>query len=95
MQFLGQVSESNVLWPLIVLSILATLIILDYNMLRILVFCNCQMERKFKSNICQVVCQYYGHLICMATKLSDGTNFIHGDDWLNKYKAHVDYESKI
>ena len=27
-------------------------------------------------------------------KLSDGTNLIFGDDWLNKYKAHVDYKFK-
>jgi hypothetical protein len=38
--------------------------------------------------------QYYGHLICLVTKLSDGIDLILGDDWLNKYKAHVDYESK-
>ena len=38
--------------------------------------------------------QYYGHLTCVVTKLCDGTDLILGDDWLNKYKAHVDYESK-
>jgi hypothetical protein len=38
--------------------------------------------------------QYYGHLICLVTKLGDGIDLIFGDDWLNKYKAHVDYESK-
>ena len=45
MHFLGRVSG---LRPLIVLSILATLTILDCNMLRILVFCNWEMERNFK-----------------------------------------------
>jgi hypothetical protein len=30
----------------------------------------------------------------MVTNRSDDTNLILGDDWLNKYKAHVDYESK-
>jgi hypothetical protein len=38
--------------------------------------------------------QYYGHLICLVTKFSDGIDLIFGDDWLNKHKAHVDYESK-
>ena len=36
--------------------------------------------------------QYHGHLTCMITKLSDNTNLILGDDSLNKYKTHVDYE---
>ena len=51
-----------------------------------------QVERYVKLHI--KVQQYYGHLTCVVTKLSDGTNLILGDDWLNKYKAHVDYESK-
>jgi hypothetical protein len=38
--------------------------------------------------------QYYGQLICMVTKLRDGIDLILGDDWLNKYKAHVNYDSK-
>jgi hypothetical protein len=38
--------------------------------------------------------QYYGHLICLVTKLNDGIDLIFGDNWWNKYKAHVDYESK-
>ena len=52
-----------------------------------------QVERYVKLHI--KVQQYYGHLTCVVTKLSDDTYFILGDDWLNKYKAHVDYESKI
>jgi hypothetical protein len=38
--------------------------------------------------------QYYGHLICLITKLSDDIDLIFGNDWLNKHKAHVNYESK-
>ena len=44
--------------------------------------------------LCVKVQQYYCHLTCVFTKLSDGTNLILGDEWLNKYKAHVDCESK-
>ena len=52
-----------------------------------------QVERHVKLRV--KVEQYYGHLTCVVTKLSDGIDLICDDDWLNKYNAHVDYESRI
>ena len=51
-----------------------------------------QVEEYVK--LCLKVQHYYGHLTCVVTKPGDGTNLILGDGWLNKYEAHVDYESK-
>jgi hypothetical protein len=38
--------------------------------------------------------QYQSQVSCLVIKLSDGFDLILGDNWLNKHKAHIDYDSK-
>jgi hypothetical protein len=38
--------------------------------------------------------QYQSQLSCLVIKLSDGFDLILGDNWLNKHKAHINYDSK-
>ena len=38
--------------------------------------------------------QYQSQVSCLHIKLSDGFELILGDIWLNKDRAHIDYDSK-
>jgi hypothetical protein len=38
--------------------------------------------------------QNQSQVSCLVTKLSDGFDSILGDNWLNKHRAHIDYNSK-
>ncbi len=38
--------------------------------------------------------QYQSQVSCLVIKLSDGFDLILGDNWLNKHRAHIDYDSK-
>ena len=38
--------------------------------------------------------QYQSQVSCLVIKLSDSFDLILGDNWLNKHKAHIDYDSK-
>ena len=67
-------------------------------MVRIIVFCYWQMEKKFKVEayvrLRVKIHQFNGRLLCVITYLGNGPYLIHDDDWLNMYRARMDYESK-
>ena len=38
--------------------------------------------------------QYQSQVYCLVIKLSHGFDLILGDNWLNKHRAHIDYDAK-
>jgi hypothetical protein len=38
--------------------------------------------------------KYQCQVSCLVIKLSDGFDLILGDNWLNKHRTHIDYDSK-
>lgn len=46
-------------------------------------------------NVHVKVQQYQPQVPCLTTQLSDAFDIILGDDWLQNYKAHIDYDLKL
>ena len=53
-----------------------------------------EVELEGTVNVHVKIQQYQSQISCLVTKLNDGFDLILGDEWLEKHKAHIDYESK-
>ena len=53
-----------------------------------------EVELEGSVNVHVKIQQYQSQVSCLVTKLSDGFDLILGDNWLNKHRAYIDYDSK-
>ena len=53
-----------------------------------------EVELEGTINVHVKIQQYQSQISYLVTKLSDGFDLILGDEWLEKHKVHIDYESK-
>ena len=53
-----------------------------------------EVEMEGTVNVHVKIQQYQSQVSCLVIKLNDDFALILGDDWLNKHRAHIDYDSK-
>ena len=53
-----------------------------------------EVEMKGAVNVHVKIQQYQTQVSCLVLKLSDGFDLILRDNWLNKHRAHIDYDFK-
>ena len=53
-----------------------------------------EVELEGTINVHVKIQQCQSQISCLVTKLSDGFDLVLGDEWLEKHKAHIDYEFK-
>ena len=53
-----------------------------------------QVEMEKTVNVNVKIQQYQSQVSCLVIKLSDAFDLILGDNWLNKHRPHIDYDSK-
>ena len=53
-----------------------------------------QVEMEETVNVNVKIQSYQSQVSCLVIKLSDAFHLILGDNWLNKHRPHIDYDSK-